>query len=155
MRTLILTQAPFSSLHQRNDNPSSLLPSHQDTKTPAAGATAASPTIGETRRRQRQPPPEASSAGSQLPESSPSHFFSPTREAPSLHLRSQPRLAATVPATTIGTREHHGSPTPGLCDPDRHHCAPSLSFFFLRETDAQSLLSLFSSVARTASASFS
>ncbi|QCD92986.1 hypothetical protein DEO72_LG5g1056 [Vigna unguiculata] len=88
-----------------------------------------------------------------------SHFFSsfllPAHEAPSSHLRSQPRPATTVPTTTIRTREHHGSPTSGLRDPDRHRCGPSLSFFFLRETDAQASLPLFSGVARTASASFS
>ena len=33
----------------------------------------------------------------------------------------------------LGTSEHHGSPTPGLRDPYRLRCAPSLSFFFLRE----------------------
>ncbi|QCE11711.1 hypothetical protein DEO72_LG10g2947 [Vigna unguiculata] len=54
--------------------------------------------------------------------------------APSSHLRSRPRLAATAPDPTIGTREHHGSPTPGLCDPDRLRCAPSLPFFFSRES---------------------
>jgi len=41
----------------------------------------------------------------------------------------------TVPATTIGTRERHGSSNSGLRHPDRHRCAPSLSFFFLHETD--------------------
>ncbi|QCE00467.1 hypothetical protein DEO72_LG7g1757 [Vigna unguiculata] len=54
--------------------------------------------------------------------------------APSSHLRSRPRLAATAPDPTIGTREHHGSPTPGLRDPDRLRCALSLPFFFSRES---------------------
>jgi len=84
-----------------------------------------------------------------------SSFLLPAHKAPSSHLCSQPRLAATVPTTTIRTREHHGSPTSGLRDPDRHRCAPSLSFFFLRETNAQASLPLFSGVAQTASASFS
>ena len=50
----------------------------------------------------------------------------------------------------MGTREHHGSSTSGLRDPDRYRRAPSLSFFFLREIDAQALLPLFSGSTRAA-----
>jgi len=49
-------------------------------------------------------------------------------------VRSQPRLAATVLTTAIGTREHHGNLTTDLRDPNHLCCAPSFSFLFLRES---------------------
>jgi len=48
--------------------------------------------------------------------------------------RPQPSTASTPPTTAIGTRERHGSSNSGLRPPNRHRCAPSLSFFFLHET---------------------
>ncbi|QCD96642.1 hypothetical protein DEO72_LG6g1349 [Vigna unguiculata] len=99
------------SLHFTNDSFSSLLPTH---KIPAAGATAASPTAGETHRRRRQPPPEASPTGTQLPKSSPSSFLlsrktGPDPGAPPSHTMSvQPRVRQLQP------------PRPRL--PPRRHC---------------------------------
>ena len=59
----------------------------------------------------------------------------PQRPPQRVTQRPQPSPASTPPTTAIGTRERHGSSNSGLRPPDRHRCAPSLSFLFLHETD--------------------
>jgi len=75
-----LTKPNASSPH--HGSPFSHASSQRATKTPTAGVAAASPTAGETCRRRCHPPPEASPARIQLPESFPFSFFSRARDRP-------------------------------------------------------------------------
>ncbi|QCD85873.1 hypothetical protein DEO72_LG3g394 [Vigna unguiculata] len=91
-----------------------LSPLPRATTIPGADAAAASPTAGETRRRRHQPPTEASSARTQLRESSPFSFLSRARDRPD---------PGAPPSHTMPLQSHVRQlrpPRPGL--PPRRHC---------------------------------